>query len=173
MITLGIDPGTARMGWGIVKSEKLKGKRQKLAELQLVDYGCLETTKEEVMPARLWYLYKELRRLVKEYEPQEVVIERLFFNSNAKTVMAVGQARGVAMLASAEKKLPLFEYTALEAKFILTGYGRSEKDEVCAKVRQLLSIREKIKMDDAADALAIALCHLLKNGNLQPDQRKS
>ncbi len=161
MLTLGIDPGTARMGWGIVETKKRGQKR-----LRLIEWGCVETVKEMAMPERLWKLHKELKKVVKEYQPEEVVVERLFFNANVKTAIAVGQARGVAMLVSAQSHLPLFEYTALEAKLVLTGYGRSDKKLVQQEVEKLLGITKKITRDDAADALAIALCHLYKNGSL-------
>ncbi len=114
------------------------------------------------MPKRLLKLRKELKKVIKEFEPRTMVIERLFFNTNAKTAMTVGQARGVVMLVAAECKLPVFEYTALEAKLKLTGYGRADKKEVEKAVKRCLRIRRKIKSDDAADALAVAICHVKK-----------
>jgi len=168
MLVLGIDPGTARMGWGIVDYRKRKSK-----PLRAVSYGCFETAKEWEMPRRLWQLHKELRHLVKEAKPDEVVVERLFFNANAKTAMSVGQARGVVMLVSAQAHLPLYEYTALEAKLALTGYGRAKKDEVQLGVQDILGLEETIRLDDEADALAMALCHLFKNGHLKCHSRKA
>ena len=156
MSILGIDPGTAILGWGIV--EKLdKG-------FSPVAYDCIRTSPEEEMPVRLLRLRRGLRKVVREFEPGAIVVERLFFNTNAKTAISVGQARGVVMLVAAEYRLPFFEYTALEAKFALTGYGRSKKAQVQEEVARRLGLPGKIKSDDAADALAIAICHLLKNG---------
>lgn len=154
MVILGIDPGTATTGFGIIKTSSKK--------LALVDFGCVKTAAGEEMPKRLLKLRKELKKLIKEFEPKIMVIERLFFNTNAKTAMTVGQARGVVMLVAAETKLPVFEYTALEAKLELTGYGRSDKKEVEKAVKRCLKVRRKIKPDDAADALAVAICHVKK-----------
>ena len=154
MIILGIDPGTATTGYGIIKVEKDK--------LSYVCHGCIKTAAGEEMPKRLLKLRKELKKLIKEFEPKIMVIERLFFNTNVKTAMTVGQARGVVMLVGAEHKLPVLEYTALQAKKELTGYGRADKKEVEKAVKKHLNIRRKIKPDDAADALAIAICHVKK-----------
>lgn len=154
MIILGIDPGTATTGFGLIKTSSKK--------VTLIDFGCIKTPSGEEMPKRLLQLRRELKRLVKEFKPQEMIIERLFFNTNAKTAMTVGQARGVVMLVAAETKVPIFEYTALEAKLELTGYGRSDKKEVEKAVKKHLRIRRKIKPDDAADALAVAICHVKK-----------
>jgi len=159
MIILGIDPGTATTGYGIIKTASKK--------VSLVDFGCVKTAAGEEMPKRLLKLRKELKKLIKEFEPRIMVIERLFFNTNAKTAMTVGQARGVVMLVGAEHKLPVLEYTALQAKKELTGYGRADKVEVEKAVKRCLNIRRKIKPDDAADALAIAICHVKKESKCQ------
>ncbi len=159
MIILGIDPGTATTGYGIIKTASKK--------VSLVDFGCVKTAAGEEMPKRLLKLRKELKKLIKEFEPKIMVIERLFFNTNAKTAMTVGQARGVVMLVGAEHKLPVLEYTALQAKKELTGYGRADKVEVEKAVKRCLNIRRKIKPDDAADALAIAICHVKKESKCQ------
>ncbi len=155
MIILGIDPGTAATGFGVIKTSSKK--------LALVDFGCIKTAAGEEMPKRLLKLRKELKKLVKEFEPKVMVIERLFFNTNAKTAMTVGQARGVVMLVAAESRLPVLEYTALEAKKELTGYGRADKKQVEQAVKRCLRIRRKIRPDDAADALAVAICHVKKS----------
>ena len=155
MIILGIDPGTATTGYGVIKTNPKK--------LTLVDFGVIKTAAGEEMPKRLLKLRKELKKLIKEFEPKVMVIERLFFNTNAKTAMTVGQARGVVMLVAAETRLPIFEYTALEAKKVLTDYGRADKKQVEKAVKRCLRIRRKIKPDDAADALAVAICHVRKN----------
>lgn len=155
MTILGIDPGTAIMGWGVVKK---RGKG-----FQSVAYGCFRTLPTEEMPNRLLKLRRELKKVIREFEPEAMSVERLFFNTNVKTAISVGQARGVVMLTAAEHKLPFFEYTALQAKLVLTGYGRAKKVVMQEAVAQRLGLTEKIKSDDAADALAMAICHLLKN----------
>jgi len=157
MVILGIDPGTATTGFGIIKTSSKK--------IALVDFGCIKTLAGEEMPRRLLKLRKELKKLIKDSQPRVMVIERLFFNTNAKTAMTVGQARGVVMLVAAECKLPVFEYTALEAKLELTGYGRADKKEVERAVKRCLRIRRRIRPDDAADALAVAICHVKKHAN--------
>ena len=158
MIILGIDPGTATTGYGLIKNNPKK--------ISLVGFGCIKTAAGEEMPKRLLKLRKELKKLIKEFEPKVMVIERLFFNTNAKTAMTVGQARGVVMLVGAEHKLPVLEYTALQAKKELTGYGRADKKEVEKAVKRCLRIRRKIRPDDAADALAVAICHVKKCQNV-------
>ena len=158
MIILGIDPGTAATGYGFIKASSKR--------ISLVDFGCIKTQAGEEMPKRLFRLRKELKKLIKEFRPEMMVIERLFFNTNAKTAMTVGQARGVVMLVAAEAKLPVLEYTALQAKKELTGYGRADKKEVEKAVKRCLRIRRKIRPDDAADALAIAICHVKKCQNV-------
>jgi len=158
MVILGIDPGTATTGFGIIRTSSKK--------LALVDFGCIKTPSGEEMPKRLLKLRKELKKLIKNCKPAAMVIERLFFNTNAKTAMTVGQARGVVMLVAAECKLSVFEYTALEAKLELTGYGRADKKEVESAVKRHLGIRRRIKPDDAADALAVAICHVKKCPNV-------
>jgi crossover junction endodeoxyribonuclease RuvC len=157
MVILGIDPGTATTGYGVIKTTSKK--------VSLVDFGVIKTTAGEEMPKRLLKLRKELKKLIKDCQPAAMVIERLFFNTNAKTAMTVGQARGVVLLVAAETKLPVFEYTALEAKLELTGYGRADKKEVEKAVKRCLRVRRKIKPDDAADALAVAICHIKKTNN--------
>lgn len=182
MIILGIDPGTAKMGWGIVKTQNSNIKSQNLGNEdgdfenhELVEYGCFETPAGELMERRLLKLFKELREVTKKFKPDVVAIERLFFNTNAKTAISVGQARGVVMLATAEANVPLVEYTALQAKLALTGYGRAEKQDIQKEVKKILKCRvDKIRPDDAADALAIALCHILKkNGTDKKSVKKA
>ncbi len=144
-------------GFGVIKTASKK--------VSLVGFGVIKTAAGEEMPKRLLKLRKELKKLIKEFEPKVMVIERLFFNTNAKTAMTVGQARGVVMLVAAECKLPVFEYTALEAKKVLTDYGRADKKQVEQAVKRCLRIRRKIRPDDAADALAVAICHVKKCQN--------
>ncbi len=155
MIILGIDPGTASMGYGIIKVEKdgpvLKG------------HGVIKTSADALMQKRLEVLYSNLIDISKEYKPNIMSIERLFFNTNAKTAMTVGQARGVAMLAAAHSGLEIVEYTALQAKMELTGYGRADKKQMQEAVKKIIGLSVPIKSDDANDGVAMALCHYFKS----------
>ena len=152
MLTLGIDPGTATTGYGLV--------RQQGDKLSYVGCGCVITTPKESSQNRLAKIYTEIKQLIKIHRPDFVAVERLFFGENTKTAMAVGQARGIVLLAAAEGKIPLFEYTPLEVKVALTGYGKAEKRQMQQMVRVVLKLNDIPKPDDAADALAIAICHL-------------
>lgn len=157
MTILGIDPGTATTGCGIIKI-KSKG-----AKPTMVAYEKVVTAAGAEMCGRLLKLHNDLSRLVAHHKPDVVSVERLFFNSNAKTAMTVGQARGVIMLVAAENKLPFFEYTALQAKKVLTDNGRADKKEIRKAVQEFFLLGEEIKSDDCADALAMALCHWHKS----------
>ena len=150
MIVLGIDPGTARTGWGLV--ERL-GPR-----LRLVDYGCLETPSDMALPQRLLLIEAGLETLIEDHRPNLVAVERLFFNRNVQTAFAVGQARGVALLTAARHGLEVHEFAPHEVKQAVTGYGRAEKGQVQRMVQALLGLGEPPRPDDAADALAIAIC---------------
>ncbi len=155
MKILGIDPGIGRCGWGMVESEKGKAK--------IINCGCIETPSKSEIPQRLITVYEEILKIIGNYSPDGMAIEELFFNTNAKTAFAVGQARGVVLLAAAKNKLPIFIYTPLQVKIALTGYGRAEKNQVGQMVRILLNLKSVPKPDDAADALAIALTHVFSN----------
>ncbi len=155
MLILGIDPGTARLGFGLVKNGK--GDR-----MDFVDAGCLETVLETAMPERLLYLQTEIGKLLAKHKPDVMAIESLFFGINAKTAIAVGQARGVVLAEAARYHVPVFEYQGLSVKFALTGFGRSKKKEVQEGVRKYLRMEKIIKPDDAADGLAIAITHHIK-----------
>ena len=148
---LGIDPGTARMGYGVVRGD---------VEYESLDFGCLTTTADQPPEQRLLTLYQGLLALVERHQPQVVAVERLFFSRNVKTALAVGQARGVALLAAASNAVPVAEYTPLEVKQAVTGFGRADKDQVQRMVQALLQLPAPPRPDDAADALAVALCHL-------------
>lgn len=150
MIVLGIDPGTARTGYGIVARE---GSR-----LMLVDFGCFETVGDRPLAGRLLLIHEALDDLIATHRPEAVGVERLFFNRNAQTAFAVGQARGVVMLAAAQHGLPVLEYGPHEVKVAVTGYGRAAKDQVQRMVQALLGMAEPPRPDDAADALAVAIC---------------
>ncbi len=150
MIVLGIDPGTARTGYGIVSREG--------GSLRMVDYGCLETIADRPLGARLLLIHEALTDLIETHRPEAIGVERLFFNRNVQTAFAVGQARGVALLAAAQHGLPVFEYGPHEVKLAVTGYGRADKQQVQRMVQLVLSMTELPRPDDAADALAVAVC---------------
>lgn len=157
MKILGIDPGTATTGYGIVFFDK------KQNQITSIEYGQIKTDKDHLMQQRLLKIYQSIVTIVQRHNPDVIAIEKLFFNTNAKTAIAVGQARGVYLLVAGQNKLPVFEYTALQAKMALTGYGRAEKDQVRQKIEEILKLDQKIKPIDASDALAIAICHCLKS----------
>ncbi|HVQ22400.1 MAG TPA: crossover junction endodeoxyribonuclease RuvC [Candidatus Saccharimonadia bacterium] len=150
MIVLGIDPGTAMTGYGLVERT---GSR-----LRAVDYGCLETPAGMPLPERLLLIQDGLIDLVETHRPDLVAVERLFFNKNVQTAFAVGQARGVALLTAARYGLPVHEYGPHEVKLAVTGHGRAEKLQVQRMVQVVLGLAVLPRPDDAADALAIAIC---------------
>ena len=155
MIILGIDPGIATMGYGILNSEKGK--------IEAVDYGVVITPKEENTPVRLAMLEKGLNSIIEKYKPDEIAIEELFFNKNVKTAIVVAQARGAILLTCIKSCERLYEYTPLQIKQGLTGYGRADKNQIQQMVKILLNLKNIPKPDDAADALAVALCHAHTN----------
>lgn len=156
MIIIGIDPGTAKMGYGIIKTDD-KGKK-----ITLLESNVLITHPDLEPENRLKFLYNNLSDILAKFKPDVMVIEKLFFNTNAKTAIAVGQARGISMLSAAKKKIKVSEYTALEAKLALTGYGRSDKKVMQEAVKKIFKLKDKIKSDDANDAVAMALCYVKK-----------
>ncbi len=181
MITLGIDPGTAIMGYGLVESGALVREdragpqtqaqahstgagggsmRVGQSDLRLIEYGALVTPANTPTVERLPMLYRGLMDLIAEYKPDAMAIEELFFNKNVRTALAVGQARGVAILAAAHAGIPVAEYTPLQVKQAVVGYGRATKEQVQSMVRILLNMDHIPRPDDAADALAIAICHI-------------
>lgn len=151
MRILGIDPGIARTGWGIIEKNSSK--------LIAVKFGCFETKSTEPTPTRLKNIFSFLTQLFDEYHPDAFAIEELFFNTNAKTALIVGQARGVVILAAAMKDVPVSIYTPLQVKIAITGYGRAEKSQIGQMVKVLLKLTSIPTPDDTADALAIALTH--------------
>lgn len=153
MRIIGIDPGIGRMGWGILQSRMESGK------WKVENYGCIETFPKLPVPERLLQIHDELTEIVKKYKPDELAVEELFFNTNAKTAFVVGQARGVVLLLGAQFNLTIGIYTPLQVKMALTGYGRAEKMQVGKMVKTLLNLKEIPKPDDTADALAVALTH--------------
>jgi crossover junction endodeoxyribonuclease RuvC len=161
VLTLGIDPGTAIMGYGLVESGvSLSGEPSSTEELRLVEYGALRTPSHTPMIERLPMLYAGLMELLKEHKPGAVAIEELFFNKNVRTALAVGQARGVVILAAAHAGVPMAEYTPLQVKQAVVGYGRATKEQVQTMVKIILHMDHIPQPDDAADALAIAICHI-------------
>ncbi len=150
MIVLGIDPGTARTGYGLVARQG--------SALRMVDYGCFETIPDRSAAARLLLIHEAISDLIETHRPEAVGVERLFFNKNVQTAFAVGQARGVVLLAAAQHGLPVFEHGPHEVKMAVTGYGRATKDQVQRMVQLVLSMTELPRPDDAADALAVAVC---------------
>src|SRR5512140_1018426 len=152
-LALGIDPGTATTGYGLVRLTPD-------GSLVAVNYGVILTPKDATAPARLVMLYDDLRGILEEYHPEIAAVEKLFFSRNVTTAIAVGQARGVVMLCLEQAGVAAFEYTPNEIKQAVAGYGSAEKRQVQEMVRALLQLESIPKPDDAADALAIAITHL-------------
>lgn len=150
MILLGIDPGLATTGWGVIKHEK--------GNLQKIDYGVVSTSTKLSFPRRLEKIHSEITKIIKKYKPQVVAVENIFFCKNAKTAMLVGQARGVILIAAIQNKKEVYEYTPLQVKQAICAYGRADKKQIQSMVKILLNLKEAPKSDDAADALAIAIC---------------
>lgn len=153
MIVIGIDPGTALTGYGIVE-ETTDG------QLAAIQYGAIETSAEQTLDKRLQIIYKALSKILILHRPQTGAVEKLFFQRNVRTAMSVGQARGVAMLALAEAGVEVAEYTPMEVKQAVTGYGGADKNQVQQMVRAILSLDVAPQPDDVADALAVAICHI-------------
>ena len=151
MIILGIDPGLATLGYGVI--EVINDKRR------LIQYGTLNTPAGQPMPQRLKAIYEGMNQLMDIYQPDDVAFEELFFAKNITTGMAVSAARGVALLAVVQRTENLYEYTPMQIKQAVTGYGKADKHQVQMMVKMLLNIKEIPKPDDAADAVAIALTH--------------
>jgi crossover junction endodeoxyribonuclease RuvC len=151
MRILGVDPGTATTGFGVIDVEKGK--------LKFVDAGVISTPAGEPMETRLMTIYEELGELIAEHKPDQIAIELLYFATNVTTAISVGQARGVVMLCVAQAKLPMGEYTPLQVKQAVTGYGKADKKQIQEMVKTLLNLNAIPKPDDAADALAIAITH--------------
>lgn len=151
MIILGVDPGTAITGYGVLQSDG--------DDLRTIAYGAITTPADWLMPRRLLFVYQELIALIAKHQPTDAVVEKLFFSKNVRTALSVGQARGVALLAAAQAGLTIHEYTPLQIKQAVVGYGRAEKQQIQQMVKMLLQLDAIPQPDDAADALAIAICH--------------
>ncbi len=153
MIILGIDPGIAIVGWGVISYGGIGTK------LVPMDFGAITTTSEMATEDRLLAVYREIKEIIERYHPDAVAIEELFFNTNQKTGIIVAEARGVLILACREAGIPLFEYTPLQIKQSVVGYGRADKHQVIEMVTMFLGLKQPPKPDDTADALACAICH--------------
>ncbi|MDR1795948.1 MAG: crossover junction endodeoxyribonuclease RuvC [Clostridiales Family XIII bacterium] len=163
MRILGIDPGYAILGWGVVDFRANR--------YRLVDCGAITTGKEMPMPARLKALYAELTEVIGMFLPAVAAVEELFFNSNAKTAIRVGEARGAAILACANCGVEVYEYTPLQIKQALSGYGRASKEQMQELVRSVLGLERAPRPDDVADAVAAAICHANSSGSLSRIER--
>ena len=153
MLAIGIDPGTAITGYGVVREEQD-------GSLQVVDYGVIQTSADDAMPDRLVQLYQQLKEIINLHSPQSAAVEKLFFARNVRTALSVGQARGIALLALAESGVSIAEYSPNEIKQAVVGYGGADKHQVQKMVQALLELENIPHPDDAADALAVAICHL-------------
>ena len=151
LIIIGIDPGYATVGYGIIKYEN--------SRFGVLEYGCIKTSPSVLFEHRLLKINRDIGELNDKYKTEVFAIERLFFNENTKTAIDVAQGRGAILLTAAQSKLPVFEYTPLEVKTAVTGYGRADKNQIQQMVKIILNLPEIPKPDDTADALAVAICH--------------
>ena len=158
MIIMGIDPGLATVGFGIIKYERNK--------FSVVDYGAVLTPAGKKTEYRLEEIYENIDELIKQVHPDAVSIEKIYFNTNEKTAVNVCQARGVILLAATKNNIPIYEYTPLQIKQSVTGYGRAEKKQIMYMVTKLLELKKEPHPDDTADALAAAICHAYSSESL-------
>jgi crossover junction endodeoxyribonuclease RuvC len=156
MLVLGVDPGTARTGYGLVAEGS--------GRLRALDWGVIATEKDTPMPTRLLAIYDRLGQLIRLHRPAALAVEEIFFNRNVRSALAVGQARGVVLLTAAEAGLPVLEYTPPQVKQAVTGYGGAGKAQLQAMVKLILGLGETPRPDDAADALAVAICCIHSRG---------
>lgn len=152
MLIMGIDPGIAIAGYGLISGKD--------NDCRVIEYGVIRTDSALPMPKRLKKIYEGYAQLIKKYKPDAVAIEELFFNKNAKTIISVGQARGAAILAAALANIEVCEYTPLQVKQAVIGYGRADKHQIQQMIKMIFNLDRLPKPDDAADALAIAFCHM-------------
>lgn len=151
MIILGIDPGLAIVGYGVIEYEN--------SRFKVLDFGAIKTPAGVKVEDRLLMIARGMEELIDRYRPEEMAVEELFFNTNHTTAIAVAEARGVILMSARRRGLEISEYTPLQVKQSVVGYGRAEKKQVLAMVRSILHIGPELKLDDTADALAIAICH--------------
>ncbi|MBR1925289.1 MAG: crossover junction endodeoxyribonuclease RuvC [Clostridia bacterium] len=158
MIILGIDPGYGLVGFGVI--EKNGG------NINVLDFGCISTSKDDKLSRRLEIISDCMHQLLDKWKPDEMAIEKLFFNKNVTTGIPVAQARGVILLSAQERNIPIYQYTPQNIKMALTGMGKADKKQMQFMVKTVLGLREVPKPDDAADALAVAICHSQTNLNM-------
>ena len=158
MIIIGIDPGYAIVGFGVIE--------YKANKFRVLDYGAITTSKDDDLNDRLLQIYNQLCVIMDSYKPDALSIEKLFFNTNATTAIGVAEARGVCLLAAKQRGLDIAEYTPLQVKQAVTGYGKAVKQQVQEMTRMLLNLQKVPKPDDTADALAVAICHAHSAGSL-------
>lgn len=156
MVVLGIDPGYAIVGWGVVNYAG--------NIYRPLGFGAITTDGSSNFNDRLGYIYNNMTRLIDKCKPDAMAVEKLYFQNNQKTAINVAQARGVILLAAQQQGVPIFEYTPLQVKTVVTGYGKAKKPQVMEMTRRLLALESVPKPDDTADALAIALCHIQARG---------
>lgn len=156
MVVLGIDPGYAIVGWGVVNYAG--------NIYRPLGFGAITTDGSSNFDDRLGYIYNNMTRLIEKCKPDAMAVEKLYFQNNQKTAINVAQARGVILLAAQQQGVPIFEYTPLQVKTVVTGYGKAKKPQVMEMTRRLLALESVPKPDDTADALAIALCHIQARG---------
>lgn len=159
MIILGIDPGYAIVGWGVIE-------KNNSGQCKVVDYGAINTDKDMNMPSRLVAIEQSMTTLISHFKPDVMAIEELFFNTNITTAIKVAQARGVILTSAHKNGVKIFEYTPLQIKQALTGYGRAEKKQIQFMTKVLLNLKSVPKPDDTADALAVALTHSQTNNDI-------
>jgi len=160
MIILGIDPGTAETGYGLVSYQRRQPK--------LLDCGVIRTDSDREDPYRLLMMEKEMRRIIRQHQPDLLTIESIFFFQNRSSALAVSQMKGVVLLAAEKHKLPIYEFSPLEIKLAVTGWGRAGKEDVQVAVQQLFALKDNNYSNHATDALGSAACYLIKNKLLQP-----
>ncbi len=158
MIILGIDPGTATTGYGVIEKNDKK--------IKCIDYGCIQTSPILSDPERLSIISRELKKIIKTFQPNILAVENVYFFKNLKTAFAVSQAKGVILLVAQQKKIPVYEFTPLQVKMAIVGYGKAEKKQIQSMTQILFKLKEKPKPDDAADALAVAFCYTAMNHEL-------
>jgi len=158
MIILGIDPGTATTGYGVVFVKNINNTNKD--NFKCLNYGSIKTSPEMAMPQRLKKIHNELTQILKTYQPKVMAVESLFFFKNLKTALPVSQAKGVILLTAAKKNIPVHEFTPPQVKMLIAGSGKAEKTQVQEKIQSIFGLKDLRKSDDAADALAIALTYV-------------
>jgi crossover junction endodeoxyribonuclease RuvC len=155
MIVIGIDPGLATVGFGVIRTEE--------EQITPLSYGCIRTSDDKHTPQRLLEIYTEINELLEKYSPGIIAVEQLFFTRNVSSAMVVSEAKGVIFLAAAQRNIPVVEYTPAQVKQAVTGSGRADKRQMQEMIKRLLGLEELPRPDDAADGLSIALCHIHAN----------